>query len=417
MGKENIKIVVAGHLDHGKSTLIGRLLFETKSLPKNKIAELKTICRLLKKEVEFAYLTDQLEEERERNATIDTTQVFLKTSSQSYTLIDVPGHLKFIKNMLTGMSSADIALLVIDAQTGIKKQTIRHLALLAMFGIRRCMIAINKMDLVGYRKGRYEICREDLKTLLYKIKMQPLCFVPLSAKRGDNLCKKSKNMKWYHGQTLLDNFKRADVHKQNTERYLQLPVQDVYDKNGNKIIVGRIASGIARQKQKIVILPASQTARIKNIIVSGKNQIRARQGENVGFVINKKTPVLRGNMIVSRHAIISPALRFQARIFCLAEQRLAPGKRLTLRCATQKTTCTIEKIIHTIDAATLVRHLNTKAIGKNEIGEISIKTQSPLCCEPFTGNNELGRFMLFSGRAVCGLGVVTKLCPKKESRP
>src|SRR3989344_6036232 len=203
--KENMKIVLVGHVDHGKSTLIGRLLYDTESLPEGKIEEIKAVCESLGKKFEVGYILDSLEEERDQNVTIDTTQIFFKTNKRNYTIIDAPGHVEFIKNMITGASQAEAATLIVDAEEGVQEPTRRHAYILNMLGLKQIIVVINKMDLIKYEEKEFNNVKDKLTEFLSNINVKPSIIIPISAKEGDNITKKSENMQWYKEKTVLES--------------------------------------------------------------------------------------------------------------------------------------------------------------------------------------------------------------------
>ena len=298
MRKQTIKIVIAGHVDHGKSTLIGRLLLDTNSLSRNKFSELKKISKELGNEIELAYLTDQLKEEREQNKTIDTTQVSFKTKSKNFIIIDTPGHLELLKNMITGATQAEAAILIVDISHGIMEQTKRHAYLLSLLGINNVIIVFNKMDLVNYESALFDKVKKELLIFLNNINIKPAFILPVSSREGDNISRKSHNMAWYNGPTLINALDLLRIEPKRTKKPLRFPIQDIYEINGEKIIAGRVESGIIKKHQAVLLLPYNNEAKIAAIKVFGKQrQAKAYAGENIGLVLDKNFAVKRGDII------------------------------------------------------------------------------------------------------------------------
>ena len=235
--KEKLNIVIVGHIDHGKSTLIGRLLYDTDSLPQEKLDEVIAICEEQGKEPEFAFLIDYMEEERKQGITIGDSKVFFKTDQREYVIIDAPGHLEFIKNMITGASQADAALLLLDVNEGVKDQTKRHAYLLSLLGIKQVVLLLNKIDLVGYDQEKIVKVEREIKEFLIKIGVTPSSSIPISAKTGENIAQHSENLA-YTGPTVLEVIASLKAKQDKTKQKLVFPLQDIYDSDSKKIAVG-----------------------------------------------------------------------------------------------------------------------------------------------------------------------------------
>jgi sulfate adenylyltransferase large subunit len=409
MEKETVKIVIIGHVDHGKSTLIGRLLLDTNSLPKEKLTEIKKISKELGKETELAYLVDQLKEERERNATIDTTQIFFKTRKRNYVIIDTPGHVEFIKNMITGASLAQIGVLIVDVQEGVMEQTRRHAYIISMLGIDKVIVVFNKMDLVNYERERFNKVRVELLKFLESLKITPFFTVPASAKEGDNICMKSSKMSWYKGPGLLGALNSLKLNIKTTKKPLRFPIQDIYEIEGEKIIVGRIISGIIKQGQKVILLPSFKAARIKIIKVFGKRRRTAREGENIGLTLSKPVFVERGEVVAQKENPPKATDHFKGNILWMSYEPLQINKTMILRCATQEIECTAERIEKRINSSTLeIIEENAMVLKLNEAGVVIFKTQEPIVVEKFNFIEELGRFIIEREHDLKGIGIVTE---------
>jgi len=408
MEKKTIKIVIAGHVDHGKSTLIGRLILDTNSLPKGKTEEIKNISRQLGKDAELAFLTDQLREEREKNMTIDTAQVFFKTRKNNYVIIDTPGHAEFIKNMLTGSSAADIAVLVVDVQAGAMEQTYRHAYLISMLGIDKIIVLLNKMDLAGYKEEVFNKVKAQLLEFLQKLGLNPFFTAPVSAKCGDNIARKSSRASWYKGKTLLEALDslRPDANETKDE-LLRFPVQDIYNIEGKCIIAGRVACGIMKRGQKVILLPSREETTINTIRVFGENgRTKALTGENIGITLDKPLPIRRGNIFVSKECPLTSALYFKGEFFWLSEEPLQLNGRITLRCATQEVQAIVEKIEKRIDSTNLqIIEEDALKIELNDIGVAIFKAEQPITIEKFSYVRELGRFVIERDSTVEGVGI------------
>ncbi len=408
MQRETIKIVIVGHVDHGKSTLIGRLLIDTNSLPKEKITEIKKLSKELGKEAELAFIVDQLKEEREQNKTIDTTQVFFKTKNKNFIIIDTPGHVELLKNMITGATQADVALLVIDINEGIMEQTKRHLYVLNMVGINKIIVIFNKMDLIDYKKERFDAIRSELLTFLENLDVKPIFIIPVSAKQGVNVSKKCYKTNWYKGPSLLKALGSFKSNTKTMKKPLRFSVQDIYEIHDKVTIVGKIISGILTKNQQVLLLPSNITATIKSLnVFGGPTKIKAYAGESIGISLEKMPPIKRGDILVHPKKPPMLSVSFKGNIFWLDEKPLEINRIMVLHCSTQQTQCIIEKIEKRINSATLgVIEKNAKEIKFNETALIIIKTYNPILIEKFSFIEEFGRFIIEKDCKLAGIGII-----------
>ncbi len=404
-----VKTVFVGHVDHGKSTLIGRLLLDTGSLPKEKVAEVRKISKELGSDAELAYITDQLKEEREQNITIDTTQIFFKTKKRDYVIIDAPGHVEFLKNMMTGAAQAELAVLLVDARDGVQEQTTRHAYIINMFGINTIITVFNKMDLVGYSEERFEELNRELLGSFDNLATASAHSIPVSAIAGENVSKKSSKMKWYRGKTFLAALDSFTPDSMRGKKPLRFTVQDVYTIDGETVYVGRLVSGSMRRDQKITVLPAVGHSVIREIKVSGSEKTEAHEGENLGLVLADDLSIERGAVIVQREDPPEPTRVVRGNIFWMAAEPLRLDEPITLRCATQDVECVAERIEKRIDSSTLeVIETDAAVLGQNEAGVVALKTARPILVEEFRFIRELGRFVLERNYNVQGAGIVAR---------
>jgi len=393
--KDTSKIVIIGHVDHGKSTLIGRLLLETGSLPKDKLAEVKKISRELGKDTEIAYLADHLKEERERNITIDTTQIFFHTRKKNYVIIDVPGHVEFIKNMLTGASHAEDAVLIIDANEGIMEQTRRHAFLISFLGIRSLVIVVNKMDLLGYEESKFNEIKDQISSFMAQACIPIDKIIPISAKEGVNVFKRSRKTPWYRGMTLIEVLDSIRHTSQIRKEPLTLPIQDVYTSGNETIVAGKITSGRIKAGQDIAILPSGNKATIDKIKVFRETANYAGIGENIGIILSDPAGVKRGQVITEATDKIKPKKQFEANIFWMSGHPLKVGDKLLLRCETQEVDCQVQKIVKTVDSSTLeIIGNNVERLDLNQAGIAEFLPARPIVIEDPGFIRELGRFVL-----------------------
>ncbi len=302
--KPHLNLITSGHVDHGKSTLIGRLLFDTGSIPEQDMRKLKEKAKEMKKETfEFAFVMDGLKEERERGLTIDLMHKEFQTDKYYFTIIDCPGHRDFVKNMITGASQADAAILVVSAKDSVQEQTREHLYLSKVLGIGQMIVAINKMDAINYDESQYKKVEEDVKKLLTSIGYDAgkIPFIPVSAYVGDNVTKKSDKISWYNGPTLVQALNESiTAPKKPVDKPLRLPVQDVFTITGvGTVPVGRVETGVLKPGDKVVFMPSGSQGEIKSIEMHHKPLDKAEPGDNIGFNIRGvgKGDLKRGDVI------------------------------------------------------------------------------------------------------------------------
>jgi small GTP-binding protein len=407
MSKETIKIAITGHVDHGKSTTIGRILLETRSLPEDKLKELQKISREFGKDTELAYLADQLKEEREKNLTIDTTEIPFKTKLRDYCLIDTPGHLEFIKNMLTGASHADAAILIIDVSEGVQEQTRRHAYLLKLLSLNNIIILLNKMDMLNYSRNSFLKIKADITNFFHSLGIPYNHFIPISAKENINITRPSRFTPWYRGPTLIQAIDRIRMISGKTVQSLRFPIQDAYHIAGENIAVGRIASGILKTNDTVMLFPQKQAVRVKAIKVFGKTKSSAQEGESVGVVLDSSLSPQRGNMICAKETLRKLPAAFKGNIFWMSDEPLKKGECITLRCATQEIGCEVKMINQRIDPASLdIVAEDAPTLQKNEAGIIQFVLTCPAVLELFSEIPELGRFTLERNRRLQGAGTV-----------
>ncbi|MBI2027579.1 MAG: GTP-binding protein [Deltaproteobacteria bacterium] len=405
--KESFNIVIVGHVDHGKSTLIGRLLYDTRSLPKEKIVEVRKISKELGKEMELAFLMDHLKEEREKNITIDTTQIFFKSRKRNYVIIDAPGHVEFTKNMLTGASRADGSLLIIDAHAGIQEQTRRHAYLLKMLGIKDLIVVLNKMDLVRYKEHVFNTLKEEILTFLKTLNLYPSFIIPLSSKEGIHISKYSSLMPWYQGHYLINALDQLKMNEK-TKKPLRLPIQDIYECDGTKIIVGKITSGTLKQGQKVTLLPTREQVQVASIMAFGKSKKKnAQKNENIGLIITPSLPIKRGDVLSDSHQSAKIKNIFGAHLFWISEKPLKINEPFTLRCNTQSVHCEVLKIEKRINSSTLqVLEIDASLLNTNEAAVVVLEAKVPLIHDPFNFIEEMGRFVIEQDFNIQGAGVI-----------
>jgi sulfate adenylyltransferase large subunit len=405
-----LSFVIVGHVDHGKSTLIGRLLYDTDSLAPDKIEEVRKASSDQGKQTEFAYLLDHLQEERKQGITIDTTQVFFKTDKRRYVIIDAPGHVEFVKNMITGASQAEAAVLIVDVKEGVKEQTRRHSYMLSLLGLHQVIVVLNKMDLVDFSRDVFDRVRKDVEEWLKSIKISSTVYIPISAIKGDNIASKSEKMPWYSGGTFLESLDTLQNKQSPEDKALLLPIQDVYKIGDKRINAGRVESGVIEKGTEIKILPSEQITRINSIDKFLEDTDRAVAGECIGLTTADSVFLERGNVVCLPGAEPTSTNKVSANIFWMAKQDFNRTQKLNIRCATQETNCKIERINKRINSSTLeVIEEDAEVLKNLEVAEVIIKTKRPLAIRDFNDVQELGRFVLVHDENICAGGIITVL--------
>jgi bifunctional enzyme CysN/CysC len=262
---EQLKIVIVGHVDHGKSTLVGRLFYDTGSLPEGKLEQLRGVAERRGVPFEWANLMDALQSERDQNITIDTSQIWFQTKKRQYVIIDAPGHKEFLKNMITGAANAEAALLLIDAGEGVQEQSRRHGYLLSLLGIRQIVVLVNKMDLCDYSRSRFDEIEAAFRAFLKSIGVQPRCFIPIAARHGDNIASRGEKMPWWSGPTVLEALDQFEAATRPVGQPLRFPIQDVYRFDERRILAGRVESGTLKVGDRLVFAPTNKASTVKTI--------------------------------------------------------------------------------------------------------------------------------------------------------
>lgn len=409
---QKMNVVVLGHIDHGKSTLIGRLLYDSGSLPEEKIEEVKKTAEKLGKNMEFAFFIDSLEEEREDAMTIDIMHIPLKINEREYLLIDCPGHKELIKNMLSGASEADSAILVISAKKdeGVQEQTKRHLFLAKMLGIEQVFIAINKMDEVSYNEERFNEIKNSINKFLIKLNYdsKKIFFVPVSAKLGENILKKSGKIEWYKGECLVDLLKRnISTPLPLIERQFIGLVQDIYDIENKKLIITKVESGKITINDEIALNLCEQRGKIKSIEVYCEKRDFAEAGESIGLEIENVDldKIKRGEVISKRE--LNKVGEITAEIFLLLDEEVSEGENLQIKCGTAEAECKLYRIEKIIDSSTAEEVTEKReTLSPREAAIAILKLSEPMIIEKFSHIPALGRFLLIKNKKIVAAGVV-----------
>jgi elongation factor 1-alpha len=412
-----INVVFIGHIDHGKSTTVGRLMYDSGNLSEQEYRKLQAIAEEKGKATfSFAYMMDVTKEERERGITIDVNYKKLETKKNYFTVIDAPGHADYIKNMITGTAQSDAAVLVCAAKDGVKAQTKEHAFLSQVMGIKQIIVAVNKMDEVDYKEERFKEVKEEVTKLLKTtgFKDDQFKVIPISAWNGDNVVKKSDKMTWYKDATLfeaLDDFKPGEI---PTDKPLRLAVQDVYNIKGvGTVPVGRVEAGILRPNDKVVIMPENIETDIKSMEIHHTPIPEARPGDNIGFNLRKvgKGDIKRGSVIGPVNNPPTVAEEFTAQIVVLNHPTaITPGYTPVFHIDTAQMSCTFLELIQKIAPT---KEDNPKFLKTGDAAIVKIKPTQPLCVEVYKDFPQLGRFAIRDMGKTVAAGVITEIKKRK----
>jgi bifunctional enzyme CysN/CysC len=405
--RKQLRLVVVGHVDHGKSTLIGRLFYDTGSLPEGKYEQLVAIAQRRGVPFEFANLMDGLQAERDQNITIDTAQIWFRTPKREYVIIDAPGHKEFVKNMVTGASRADAALIIIDAAEGVQEQTRRHGYLLRLIGVRQVVIVVNKMDLVDYSRGVFDRVSAEYRAFLSSIGVEPQYILPVSARHGDNIAARGDNLGWFNGPSVLEALDTIPDAAEITDQPLRFPIQDVYRFDHRRILTGRIEAGTLKTGDQLLFLPSGRTSIVRSIESWNTPPLDTLSaGDPAGVTLADQLFVERGSIAVHAGDAPSLATEFTARIFWLGRTPLAEGRRYKLKLVTQEVECEIKALEEVVDASTVQPILDADSVRTNDAARVVIHTRRPVAVDLFERVPALGRLVLVDGFDVAGGGIV-----------
>ena len=406
--RTTLKLVIVGHVDHGKSTVVGRLFHDTGSMPEGKIEAISAMCERRGMPFEWAFLMDALQAERDQGVTIDSAQIWFRTPHRDTVIIDAPGHREFLKNMITGAASADAALLVVDAAEGLQEQSRRHAYLLHLLGIGQVIVAVNKMDLVGYDRLRFETVKNAVRVYLGDIGAAAACIVPISAREGDNVALRSSRMGWYEGPTVVEALDGCRPLAAATDRPLRFPIQDVYKFDSRRILVGRLESGRLRVGDELLFSPTNKRARVASLEAwaSSGRADGAEAGQSIGITLSEPLFIERG--AVASHADQPPVETdvFRARLFWVGRTPLVRGATYLMKIHTAEMPVTVQSIERVIDTADL-SEAPSERVGRNAIAEVTLRTRSIVALDPYDRCPSTGRFVLVEGYAIAGGGIIS----------
>lgn len=408
-----LNIVTVGHVDHGKSTVVGRLLADAGALPEGKLEAIQENCRRNSKPFEYAFLLDALKNEQAQGITIDTARCFFKSDKRSYIIIDAPGHVEFLKNMVTGASRAEAALMIIDASHGVEENTRRHGYFLSMLGIRQVAVLVNKMDLVDYSEEVFRSIKSEFDSFLQKINISPAAYIPVSGFCGDNVALRSERMPWYSGCTVLEQMDLFSAIAPARELPLRLPVQGVYKftEGGDfrRIIAGTIDTGTLRAGDELVFYPSGKKTRVKTLeVFSAKTPDHFSAGQAVGFTMEEEIFVRRGEIAcIQSERAPHVGVRFRANLFWLGKAPLQTDKRYFLKSGTAKTEMRLEKIERVVNASNLNCQFR-QYVERNEVAECVFRLERPLAYGLASESDISSRFVIIDDYEIAGGGIITE---------
>ncbi len=418
---EQMNVVITGHVDHGKSTVIGRLMADTDSLPKGKLDQVMATCKRNSKPFEYAFLLDALKDEQSQGITIDSARVFFKTQKRQYIIIDAPGHIEFLKNMVTGAARAEAAFLCIDAEEGIQENSRRHGYLLSMLGVKQICVLVNKMDLVGYDWRVFRSVERKYSRFLKNINIRDIPFIPVSGKQGDNITDTSSAMDWWKGHTvlsLLDTFQKAPP---PANLPFRMPVQDVYkftsQGSNERIIAGTVSSGSFSVGDELVFYPSGKKSHVASIQdLLNKNPQSASAGMATGFTVAEQIYIKRGDLAVRvNEKKPQTGKLLQVSLFWLGKDPLVMDKEYHLKIGTAKVRMKLVDTNRVIDASSLNTDGIKKMVERHDVADCAIVTQQPIAFDLVDDFSQTSRFVIVDGFEIAGGGIIRQVLRDKNA--
>ena len=412
-GLEQMNVVVVGHVDHGKSTLIGRLLADTQSLPQGKLEQVRATCARNAKPFEYAFLLDALKDEQSQGITIDTARCFFKTAKRRYILIDAPGHIEFLRNMITGAARAEAALVMIDAHEGIQENSRRHGYIMSMLGIRQIAVIVNKMDLAGYDPGVFERLRSDYEKFLARLDVHPVSFIPVSAVNGVNIATRDgEKMPWYKGPTVLDQIDAFERPAPLLTLPFRFPVQDVYKftegGDDRRIFAGTVLTGCGFVGQGVTFYPSGKKSRLRSIeAFNAPSRPAAAAGEAAGFTLDTQVYVRPGELM-ARDDQPAPLVgrRFRANLFWMGRAPMIQGKTYKLKIGAVRSPLKLVEVLSVLDAADFVSEHSKQQVDRHDVAECVLETHRPIAFDQVDRVLPMGRFVVVDDCDIAGAGII-----------
>lgn len=423
MSVETMNVVIVGHVDHGKSTVIGRLLADTGSLPDGKLEQVKATCAKNAKPFEYAFLLDALKDEQAQGITIDSARCFFHTPKRHYIVIDAPGHIEFLKNMVTGAANAEAAAIVIDSKEGVQENSRRHGYLVSMLGIKQVFVLVNKMDLVDYDEKVFNSIVKEYSNFLAELNVKPVNFVPISAFNGENIATKSEKTPWYEGLSVIDQFDALQKESLSDKHDLpfRFPVQDVYkfteEGDDRRIFAGTVSTGTVSKGDKVVFLPSGKRTAIRSVErFNATDNQSAASGESVGFTIDLQLYIKPGELMV-REDQVQPhtCQRFRANIFWMGHAPLIKNKTYKLKVLTKQIIVKLVDVVNVIDASEINSVQNKQQVDRHDVGECIFETTKPISFDLAADIPDTGRFVVVDNYEISGGGIILEAYDTDET--
>ncbi len=420
--REQMNIVVIGHVDHGKSTVIGRLLADTGSLSEGKLEQVKADCQRNARPFEYAFLLDALKDEQSQGITIDSARCFFKSAKREYIIIDAPGHIEFLKNMISGAARAEAALLIIDAKEGVRENSRRHGFLLSMLGIKQVAVCVNKMDLVDYDREIFESIQAEYTQFLSRVGIEPMGFVPVSAMEGDNIISNSQRMTWYDGHTVLEMVDSFEKEPSRNDKPFRFPLQDIYrfteEGDDRRIFAGRIETGTIKVADEIIFLPSEKKSTIAAIeCFNVPAQKQALAGQSTGFTLREQIYVKPGELMCrTNQNLAHVSSQLNVNIFWMGRQPMIKGKRYKLKLGGARIPVWLREIVTVLDASDLTTNSNRRQIERHDVAECILETLKPIACDLNHEIAQTGRFVIIDNYEIAGGGVILNTLSNEKNR-
>ena len=421
LAAQRMNIVIVGHVDHGKSTVIGRLLADTHSLPEGKLEQIRAQCELNSKPFEYAFLLDALKDEQAQGITIDAARVFFKSNLRHYLILDAPGHIELLKNMITGAARAEAALLVIDAAEGVQENSRRHGYMMSLLGIRQLAVVVNKMDLVGWDRGVYDRIVREYGAFLDQIGLKPTAFIPVSARGGDNIAARSEELTWYEGPTVLNALDQFRSEPLPVDRPFRMPVQDVYKftKQGDdrRIVSGTVDSGSVSVGDTVIFYPSGKKSRVKSVEAFNRpTQTSAEAGWAVGFTLQEQIYITRGELAtVEGQPRPQVTTRLRVSLFWLGKEPMVKRKEYLLKLGSARVPCRVEEVLRVMDASTLGTTEQRNAIQRHDVAECVLRLDRAIACDLAEDVAATSRFVIVDDYEIRGGGIVREAMTDRQA--
>ncbi len=420
--KELLRFLTCGNVDDGKSTLIGRLLHDSKMIYEDQLAAVKADSvksGTTGGDIDLALLVDGLQAEREQGITIDVAYRYFSTATRKFIIADTPGHEQYTRNMATGASTCDLAVILIDARHGVQIQTKRHSFIASLLGIQHIIVTINKMDLVDFSEAVYQTIKSDYLQFAQKLNIQDIRFIPISALTGDNVVKRSEKMPWYTGCPLMETLETIEILQDHNFTDARFPVQYVNRPNLDfRGFCGTVASGVFHQGDAITVLPSGKTSHIKSIVTYDGNLQEAFPPMAVTFTLQDEIDISRGDMLAGSDKLPTVADGFDANIVWMTENPMIPGRQYDIKLATRTVSGSISRIRHRIDINTL-EHFDARELKLNEIGLCSVSVNAPVVFDAYPRSKGTGAFIIIDrlSNVTVGAGMITGVTRTDEQQP